>query len=113
MGRHDVMLKDIEKRFDAAMMNIYRRALDEADYRATRFLQMLHEYGGLGTAQILLHAAKVSDGYTVLWERKRLDLTVEALILKPEWRDLFTDDEREIARKRLEDYDYEHPGICE
>ncbi len=104
------MSKVIEKNFDAAMMSIYLRALDEANYKATRFLQMLHKHGGLRTGQILLHAARVSEGYTALWERKRLDLTVEAMILKPEWHDLFTEEERKIARKRLEDYDYELLG---
>jgi hypothetical protein len=29
--------------------------------------------------------------YSALWERGRLDLTVEALILKGEWKELFTD----------------------
>lgn len=44
-----------EPGFNAAMMNIYRRALNEAKYSATRFLQMLHDHGGLETAQILIH----------------------------------------------------------
>lgn len=68
---------------------------------------MVSDQGGYETARTLLHAPKVSDGYTALWERKRLDLTVEALILKAEWRDLFSNAEREIARKRLIEYDYD------
>jgi hypothetical protein len=68
---------------------------------------MLHDHRGLGTAQILLHSQSVSDGYTALWERNRLDLTVEALVLQPEWHDLFTDEERATARKRLQDYKYQ------
>ncbi|MDY6914074.1 MAG: hypothetical protein SVT52_06435 [Planctomycetota bacterium] len=101
------MSAEIEREFDAAMMQIYHRALKEAKYNATRYLQMLHEHGGLATAQILLHSPTVSDGYTALWEKKRLDLTVEALILQPDWQGLFTDAEREIARKRLEDYGFD------
>lgn len=101
------MTTDIEHRFDLAMMAIYHSARNEAKYTATRFLQMLHEHRGLETARILLHSPTVSDGYTALWERRRLDLTVEALILQPQWHDLFTDSERDIARKRLKDYDYD------
>jgi hypothetical protein len=41
-----------------------------------------------------------------LWEFKRLDLTVEALVLRPEWSLLFSEEERQIARKRLSDYGY-------
>ena len=97
---------ELETPFDAAMMNIYRRALTECGYRATRFLQMLYDHRGLETARILLHASDVSDGYVALWERKRLDLTVEALILGSEWQSLFSDQELEIARKRLAEYGY-------
>jgi hypothetical protein len=98
--------KGVEQHFDAAMMNIYHQARDEAQYNATRYLQMLYEHRGLRTAQILLHARNVSDGYTALWMRERLDLTVEALVLNPQWQELFTEQELEIARSRLEQYGY-------
>lgn len=100
------MTADLLVRFDEAMMGIYHRARNEAKYNATRFLLMLHEHRGVGTARILLQSPGVSDGYTALWERGRLDLTVEALILQPQWHDLFTDEERTIARKRLEEYGF-------
>ena len=99
-------MTDLEREFDMAMMDIYRRAKNEAGYNANRYLQMLQEHRGLETARILLHTLHVSDGYTALWERGRLDLTVEALILQKKWYPLFSDQEREIARKRLEDYEY-------
>jgi hypothetical protein len=67
---------------------------------------MLYDHRGLETARILLHASDVSDGYVALWERKHLDLTVEVLVLEEEWRPLFSDQEREIARKRLAEYGY-------
>ena len=89
------------------MLDIYRRAKSDAGYNASRFLGMVSEQGGYEAARTLLHALKVSDGYTALWERNRLDLTVEALILKPEWRDLFSNAEREIARQRLIEYGYD------
>lgn len=89
------------------MLDIYQRAKSEAGYNASRFLSMVSEQGGYEAARTLLHAQKVSDGYTALWERKRLDLTVEALILKPEWQDLFSNAERETARQRLTDYGYD------
>ncbi len=101
------MSNDTEYRFDMAMMNVYHRARTEAKYKATRFLQMLNEHRGIETARILLHSSTVSEGYTALWERRRLDLTVEALILQPQWDELFTQEERDIARKRLQDYGYD------
>ena len=100
------MSTTLESEFDAAMMAIYRHAKTEARYTATRFLQMLTEHRGLRTAQILLEATNVSDGYSALWERGRLDLTVEALVLQPRWNELFTDEDRAIARDRLREYDF-------
>jgi hypothetical protein len=98
---------DIHKRFTEAMVDIYHRALRELNYRTTRFLQMVTEDGGCETAMTLIHAAQPSERYTALWERHRLDLTVEAVILLPEWHDLFTENDRRVARTRLEQYDYD------
>ncbi len=100
------MGNDLEREFDAAMMNIYVRALREADCPAHRYHQMLCEHGGLETAKRLVNATNVSEGYTALWERKRLDLTVEALIQEKKWRELFSDEEMKKAQKRLEDYGF-------
>jgi hypothetical protein len=93
--------------FDEEMFQIYQRANSEAKYNASRFLQMLHEHRGMETARILLHSANVSEGYTALWERGRLDLTVEAVIHdNPKWHPLFTQEELAICTKRLTAYNY-------
>ena len=34
-------MREVKARFDEVMMDVYRRALEECNYRATRFLQML------------------------------------------------------------------------
>jgi hypothetical protein len=67
---------------------------------------MLAEHGGLATAQRLLHAPAVSDGFAALWERNRLDLTVEALVSQTKYADLFTAEELGVARYRLEQFGY-------
>jgi len=100
------MQSKLESEFHEAMLEIYRRAKSEADYNATRFLGMVSERGGLETARFLLNAATVSDGYAALWERRRLDLTVEAAILVPKWAPLFNDQERRIAVDRLREYGF-------
>lgn len=91
----------LERDFDTEMRRVYYRAKDEVGYNATRFLQMLHKYGGVETARRLLPA--MSDGFAALWERDRLDLTVEYLVLQTRWHELFSDDERGVARQRLRD----------
>lgn len=99
----------LKRSFHAAMVELYRRAKDEANYPANLFLRMVSDLGGLAAAQKLLHATAVSDGFTRLWERGRLDLTVEATTLQPQFEALFTPDELDIARRRLNEYGY-RPG---
>ena len=100
------MTSEIDKAFTAAMIGVYKDAKSLAGYNASRFLSMVNENGGLATARTLLHASQVSEGYTALWERGHLELTVEAVILQPRWRELFSASERDIARKRLAQYGY-------
>lgn len=93
--------------FDQAMFDIYRRAKDEAGYTASIFLKMISDNGGVQTARTLINASKPSDGYTALFERDRLDLTVEAMILENTvWHELFTPNELERAKRRLQQYGY-------
>lgn len=51
---------------------------------------MLHEHRDLHTARILILANQPSEGCSALWERGRLDQTVEALVLQPEWRPILS-----------------------
>jgi hypothetical protein len=93
--------------FDRAMEDIYIRAKDEAGYTASIFHRMLSIHGGLATAKQLINDSTPSQGYTNLWERRRLDLTVEAVVHdNPRWHGLFTVEELAKARKRLADYGY-------
>jgi len=95
------MTDHLERRFDAAMNEIYQRAGAEVGYWATRYLQMLRKRGGLETARYLLRQRATSDGYAHLRDAGRLDLTVEAYSLRAEFQPLFTTAELDNARNRL------------
>lgn len=100
-------MSQLEKQFDGAMFEIYRRAKSEAKYNATIFLNMLSDKGRLATAKFLINATRPSNGYTELHLRQRLDLTVEAMVVENTlWHSLFTEEELAKARKRLSDYGY-------
>lgn len=92
--------EDEIRRFDREMEGIHLGA-KAIGYNATRFLLMLREHGGLETAHRLMQSSQVSEGFTELWMRGRKDLTVEALVLRPEFAELFSDDERRRASERL------------
>jgi hypothetical protein len=96
----------LKDQFEQDMVAIYETAKKKLKYNASYFIQMVEDYGGQRAAQKLLATPEPSSGFTVLWEHKRLDLSVEALVLRDEYRSLFTDEERAIARDRLEQYGY-------
>jgi hypothetical protein len=98
---------EVERRFNQAMVTIYETSKRELGYNATRFLQMLSEQGGLVTARQLLWGDTPSDGFTTLWEHQRLDLTVEAHVLRTEFASLFSDADRGQAHTRLEAYGWQ------
>ena len=93
--------------FDRAVLDVIERSRTELRYNPRYFRVMVTQYGALGAARRLLAAPAVSDGFVTLWERQRLDLTVEALVVDPRFAHLFTDKEREVARKRLDDFGHE------
>lgn len=99
-------MSDIKKHFHESMMQIYLDAKKECCYVATRFLQLINDRGGVETAKSLIHKSGISNGFTKLWELNRLDLSVEALVLKKEFTCLFTEEERRICKKRLKEYGY-------
>jgi hypothetical protein len=101
-------MQRLETQFDHAMFDIYRRGKAEAKYNASIFLQLVTARGGLETARYLINQPKPSDRYTHLYERARLDLTVEALVVEnKQWHPLFQTEEVDKARKRLSDYGYQ------
>ena|SRR5664279_1302358 len=91
----------LEIRFEAAMYAAYESWNREVGYRATRFHQMLPRHGGVETARRLLRKPGLSAGFERLLEEGRLDLTMEYIVLRPEYGTLFTPQERAQARRRL------------
>lgn len=101
---------DLEIAFHQRMRQIYDQAKNECGYTATRFMQMVNADGGLEAAKKLLSAGGYSEGLTRLWEEKRLDISMEATVLQDPWRQLFTESELAIARKKLEELGYSTNG---
>jgi hypothetical protein len=93
----------IKVAFQKRLEEAARAAKKDVNYYPGYFWEMLREHGGVRTAQLLLEKKKVSEGFVKLWLTERPDLTVESIILEPEWHELFTDAERQIARRRLKE----------
>ena len=88
--------------FHLAMMAIYEREKDYG-YYATYFKQMLDQYGGVEAAKRLLAKQEVQQGLMTLWE---MGHPVEAHVLRPRFRPLFTQEEVDEATRRLKELGY-------
>ncbi len=97
------MTAAVEARFHQAMLDIYLDAKREARYNATRFLQMVSERGGLATAHTFLQSDQPTEGFVHLYAEGFKHLTVEALVQRPDFIDLFSDEEIERAVRRVGD----------
>ena len=90
-----------ELEFHQRMRQIDEQSRTECGYTAARFLQMVADQGGVRAAKQLLTTEGYSEGLTRLWEEKRLDISMEATVLKEPWCELFTEDELAIAKRKL------------
>ncbi len=101
----------LEDLFHKAMLDLYLRAKKEANYTPKAFLDMVVSRGGLETAKTLIAASRPSIGYTHLYDRGRLDLTVEALVVcEKRWHALFLESEVSAARQRLQQFGFKCPA---
>jgi hypothetical protein len=110
----------LERRFHDDMLDIFRLAGEATrkqrpdgtvirGYWASYFLRGVRNHGGLVYAHQLLRADGTTDGFARLTEEKRLDLTMEALVLRPEYAELFSPTERQVAASRLARAGYQPP----
>lgn len=96
----------LEEEFHQGCLEGYEAARKELGYRATYFLQMLQQHGGVTTAKLLLNSRDIPAGLMTLWHHNRLDMSLENYVLDPRFRTLFTEQELKTARKRLTDLDF-------
>jgi hypothetical protein len=95
--------------FDEAMLDIYRKADRELGIKFKNFLDRIVTLGALNAARHFLREP-LQSGFTTLWERGRLDLTMEALVIRPEWAGLFTQRELDEAKTRLQAHGWNDPN---
>jgi hypothetical protein len=99
-------LPELEAKFSASML-IALEESKEWDSFADSLMKKVSEKGGLSVAKGILKSREQSLGLLNLWRAKRLDLSVESLILQNDFRPLFSNDEVLIAKSKLELLDYD------
>ena len=93
----------LEAKFHNAMRDIARKAIANG-YTPRCFIEMIGKHGGLEAARRLLHTGsdRAQSGLYRLWEMDMVDDSMEALVLAPRFKSLFTNEQYAIARERLE-----------
>ncbi|MCF6152766.1 MAG: hypothetical protein E3K38_10830 [Candidatus Kuenenia stuttgartiensis] len=96
----------LEDELTEAFIAGYKVAGEEVGYWGRRFLQAVKRNGGLATAQRMLLPRNIGQrkGLDALLEANRPELTVEAIILQPKFRPLFSISELKVAQERLGEY---------
>lgn len=57
----------------------------EIGYNASPFIETVEREGAVSAAKKLVNSPAPSEGFTKLWELRRLDISVEALVLRREF----------------------------
>ncbi len=92
----------LEDEFHQEMLALYRETGQAIGYWANYYLRGVRNKGGLAYAKHLLSPGrKLDSGLQRLMDAGRVDLSVEARVLKPHFSPLFTSAEIAEATRRL------------
>jgi len=83
----------LEKKLQQEVIKNCEVAEKEYGCKMTRFLQTIGKFGIVRTAQEIFRKGRTSDCFNKLAEAGHLELTMEAIIVKGEYAELFTDEQ--------------------
>lgn len=95
-----------KQNFHEDMLKLFKRTAKEVKYKPTRRLDLINKYGGYEAAIKMLPTDSNTFDFTLLWENERLDLSIEALITKERYQNLFPKEVVDFCQKRLDEYNY-------
>ena len=93
-------MDELSQQFEQRLVDSVRDSI-ELGYNPTRFTDMLNTWGGVGVAQRLVASGELQDGIKKLVAMGHPELTMESIMLEPEFSAIFPGGELEAARWRL------------
>jgi hypothetical protein len=98
---------------DPELLRRLRRAVNET-YETLSHMgfgdrEGLDEYGAVAMTHRHLKSKFASASFTRLWEMGRLELSIEAIVLRRDFRQLYSEEELRVARERLANKGYNLP----
>ena len=94
-------MEALEKKLQQEVVKNCEIAEKEYDCKMTRILETIYRFGIVRTAQEILRKGRTSDCFDKLVEEGRIDLTMEAVIVKRQYAELFTDEEVNVCYELL------------
>lgn len=104
--KENPLSKTLEQQLEDALLEATKEAIEMVGYYPRNFLDMLTDKGAKQTAEELMTRPKITHGLTVLFEKNRLDLSVEAIVLENQYKELFTEEALTVARRSLTELRY-------
>lgn len=96
----------LKKSFHQEMINLYKQVIKSIKYKPTRLMDYINKYGGYEAAVKYISTESNVQDFAVLWEKERLDLSVEALIASENYRSLFQEEIVAFCDRKLKEYSY-------
>lgn len=90
-----------EVEFERRLRDSIRESI-RLGYNPIRIAQMIDVHGGKETARRLVVAGEIQEGIRTIIEMGHPELSVESILLEPEFAALFAPDVLEAARWRLD-----------
>ncbi|MHC1747647.1 MAG: hypothetical protein AB9856_04555 [Cellulosilyticaceae bacterium] len=95
-----------KKDFHQDIINLYKRIRKEVKYTPPQLLEMINKYGGYEAVIKYIVTDSNIFLFSLLWENERLDLSLEALVIREKYLETFPEDIIKYCDKRLKEYNY-------
>lgn len=102
----ELSTEQLKKSFHQDMINLYKQIIKSIKYKPTRLMDFINKYGGYEAAVKYISTESNVQDFAVLWEKERLDLSVEALIATEAYRSLFQEEIVAFCDRKLKEYSY-------
>ncbi len=102
----ELSTEQLKKSFHQEMIHLYKKMIKLIKYKPTRLIDYINKYGGYEAAVKYINTESNVQDFAVLWEKERLDLSVEALITSENYRSLFQEEVLVFCDRKLKEYSY-------
>ena len=101
-------MMNLEKELYVDIVNLYKKTEIQAEYKPVRFIQMLNS--GAIPSEVVKRIIFIEGGsfdFEILRSKNRLDLSIEAIVLKKRYEDVFSDKEKAWCQLKLKKSGYD------